>query len=280
MRAPAPPHTSPRGSLISLGNDKSSRASAPGSHPGPSAPGVLRPLGAARVHADPQAGPHAQSGAPSAFTPPPEGAVCAVARSGLRGKSGGRVPAERTEMRGTRETIRSPARPFRADTSSPPPHARGWGLRMNQAIRGGWYDILPLRTLLRSRGPPVLRARSVPLLSSWVRASYPGDRPSGSRALPFDPGEKPAACTGTRKVKDGGAITSQSLFTPGRSPEPFHHQSLHPKVLPLDNRLVYAEGRWATGLRGRGSQVWALQPQAWTILEPCQAISGSPVQPA
>lgn len=46
MRAPAPPHTSPQGSLISLGNDKSSRASAPGSHPGPSAPGVLRPLGA------------------------------------------------------------------------------------------------------------------------------------------------------------------------------------------------------------------------------------------
>lgn len=203
-----------------------------------------------------------------------------MARLGLLGKSGGRVPAERTEMRGTREMIRSPARPFRADTSSPPPHARGWGLRMNQAIRGGWCYILPLITLLRNRGPPVLRARSVPLLSSWVRASYLRDRPSGSRAWPLDPGEKPTACTSTRKVKDGGAIPSQSLFTPGQSPVPFHHPSLHPKVFPLDNSLVHAEGRWAMGLRGRASEVWALQPQAWTILELCQAISGSPVQPA
>ena len=196
MRAPAPPHTSPRGSLISLGNDKSSRASAPGSHPGPSAPGVLRPLGACARPRGPTSRPAGPVRGSLGLHPTPRGGCLRrgpLGSAGLRGKSGGRVPAERTEMCGTRETIPSPARPFRADTSSPPPHARDWGLRMNQAIRGGWRDILPLRTLLRSRGPPVLRARSVPLLSSWVRASYPGDRPSGSRALPFDPGEKPAA---------------------------------------------------------------------------------------
>ena len=62
MSAPAPRHTSPRGSLISLGNDKSSWG-CPGPRPGPSPPGVHRPPGAC-VHTDPHAGLHAQSRAP------------------------------------------------------------------------------------------------------------------------------------------------------------------------------------------------------------------------